>query len=352
MTKDLSSLAKSVVRSFTKVPRSKIDHFGLSYNPNDQKIKHPANYDPICPDGISPFTAYSFLKEHFGTPQWRIRNNAEYDKIQWMYFLKGKNSYLEIYDWKLISWHIGVSYEKATNSGKTDVGRLLSQIREYAKLKSAIPQSDLRYEMIANVYRQNYARAGHILGADDVDLDPEAVTNWAAALLYAISVDALLNIIYEIYITPEIRNSKELVMQIERMSPKEKWCLAPQLCTCFSKPLRNDSPAYQKLSDLWNLRIQVAHGKITEELRLYFVRKDGLGFPTTKKHSEYLTWYDFNAYPDADAIKADVDAIVSELLDAMKPQLRKTFQEKLQQDDITFDRVRQRLAGPRHDFWA
>ena len=190
------------------------------------------------------------------------------------------------------------------------------------------------------------------MGAHDNDLDPEAIANWAAALLYAFSVDALLNIIYEIYITPEIRNNKELVMQIERMSPKEKWCLAPQLCTCFSKPLRNDSPAYQKLSNLWNLRIQGAHGKITEELRLYFVRKDGFGFPTTKKHSEYLTWYDFDAYPDAEATKADVDAIVSELLNAMKPQLRKTFKEKLQQDDITFDRVRQRLAGPQHDFWA
>jgi hypothetical protein len=352
MTKDLANLAASVARSFSKVPRDKVNHFELSYDPHDSKITHPANYDSIYPDGISPFTAYSFLKEHFGTPQWRIRNNAEYEKIQWMYFLKARTSYLEIYDWKLISWHVRVSYEKVANAGKKDVERLLSQIREYARLKGTIPQSDLRYEMIANVYLQNYTRAGHILGTNNGELDPEAVTNWAAALFYAFSVDALLNIIYEIYITPEIRNNKELVQQIERMSPKEKWCLAPRLCTCFSKPLTNDSLAYQKLSETWNLRIQGAHGKITEQMRLYFMRKDGLGFPTTKKYSEYLTWYDFDAYPDAEATKADVDAIVAELLRAMKPQLRKTFERKLRQTDITFDRVKQRLAGPQHDFWA
>lgn len=44
--------------------------------------------------------------------------------------------------------------------------------------------------------------------------------------------------------------------------------------------------------------------------------------------------------------------LFSELLAAMKPQLRKSFSKRLQQDNITFDKVRKRLTGPRHDFWT
>ena len=164
MTQDLGSLAKSVARSFTKVPRRKIDHYGLSVSPDDPKIKCPANYDQIYPDGISPFTAYSFLKEHFGTPQWRIRNNAEYEKIQWMYFLKGKTSYLEIYDWKLISWHVRVSYEKACEFRKVGCRTTAFADSRICEVEGCYPSNCPSLRDDRNVYRQNYVCAGHILG--------------------------------------------------------------------------------------------------------------------------------------------------------------------------------------------
>ncbi len=346
MKQGLQDLKKSVRKSFTKVPKNKVDNLGQTSGP-----------DPIYVERISPYIAYTFLKAHFGRPQWVIHSYADYDKIQWTFYLKGRHCYLEIYDWKLINLNIRIETDRTSIANyqremMKDVKLLLSYISRYAKLKGPIPLQELRYEMIANVYRQNYTRAKYSLDQSDPEVDEESVRNWASALFYSFTIDSLLNIIYEIYLDPNIKGNKALREEIERMSPKEKWCLGSYFCSCFRKPLPKDSTGYGKLSNLWDLRTKWVHGKITDEMRLYFLRRDGLGFATSRDPLKYHTWYNFDDYPDASTLKNDVDCILSELLNAMKPQVRRTFARKLEQGDVTFDTVNRRLAGPQHDFWA
>ncbi len=59
--------------------------------------------------GISPYAAYSFMKERFGPPQRKAKTLKEYDKVQWTFYIKSNNSMLRVYDWKLFEWSIGVA---------------------------------------------------------------------------------------------------------------------------------------------------------------------------------------------------------------------------------------------------
>jgi hypothetical protein len=65
---------------------------------NDDEIKefcsgHALLYF-LSSEGISPYVAYSFMKERFGAPQRKAKTLREYDKIQWTYYIKSNNSML------------------------------------------------------------------------------------------------------------------------------------------------------------------------------------------------------------------------------------------------------------------
>jgi hypothetical protein len=308
----------------------------------------------VARSGISPYVVYSFMKTFFGRPHRTVRYYSD-RKTQWEYVIKTKSSYLRVYDWKLFGWGIGIETGDPKES-VTDARLLLSYMTEYAK-DAKIPVGQKDHELIENVFFKNYSRGSELLDLLDKNPDIEkAPLAWTAAISFMLSVEALLNIVYDLYVDPSIHRNSDLYQHIERLSLTDKWLLAPLLCTCFSNAMRRNSKGYQRIKNMWKMRTDLVHSKITEDMRVFFLRKDGLPFATSKFPIGNVTIYDlyYGSAFDIEFVrrmKEDVGVVVSELIAAMKSQLRRSFSKKIQEEAISFERARRRLAGPRQDYW-
>jgi hypothetical protein len=317
----------------------------------------------VLTEGISPYVAYSFLKAHFGAPQYKMKNLSDYDKVQWQYFIKSSKSYLRIYDWKLFDWSIGIGRDISAKLGTatqpeeqramSDAKFLLSRIKKYARTTARVPVAKHRYQLVENVFQTNYSRAEglfNLMTARTSYTDMSALA-WSAAVSYIFSVEGLLNLVYDIYLNSNIRENTNLQEHLQRLSLIDKWCLASYVCYCFSSPLKNSSKGYQSLKKLVNLRNQWAHSSITPEMRTFFIREDDLSFATTPvpvaKHfdvpGEEISF--------VKGVRRDTDSIVSELLQAVRPELRASFLEVLRYEAISLDTEKVPLRGPRHEYW-
>jgi hypothetical protein len=303
---------------------------------------------------VSPYAVYSLLRSHFGKPTWQTKSQY-YDKVHWEYALRGKGSVLRVFDLKLFGWYIQI-LDGDPKRATIDARLLLSYIIAYAK-HARIPIKNAKYRLIENVFFKNYSRGNECL--DMLKKDPakthESLVSWAAVLAYVLSVEALLNVVYEIYLNGIIQENSDLCEHIDRLSPLDKWCLASQLCTCFRRPLKKDTDAYTRLKWLWKFRIQLTHSKITEDMKIYFLRQDGLPFATSRFAVGNVTrdafYYGTVPMWFVEKTKADVELILSELTSNLDPNLQKTFSESIMREDISFDPVKKRLASPGHDYW-
>jgi hypothetical protein len=255
----------------------------------------------------------------------------------------------------LFDWYIQTA-DGDPKKATVDARLLLSYITAYAK-HAKIPIKNAKYRLIENAFFKNYSRGNQcfeVLKKSPVKMD-ESIVSWAAILAYVLSAEALLNVVYEIYLDGAIRENSNLCEHIERLSTPDKWCLASYFCTCFRRPLTKDTNAYGCLKQLWRIRTQLAHSKITEDMKIYFLRRDGLPFATSRfstgnvtRHAFYSgtipTWF-------VEKTKGEVELILSELTSNLHPRLQKTFSESIMQEDISFDPAKKRLAGPRHDYW-
>jgi hypothetical protein len=322
----------------------------------------------LVTEGVSPYVAYSFLKSHFGVPQYKVKTLAEYDKVQWEYFIKGKNSYLRVYDWKLFDWSIGIARPPISSSpispsipaspqeektALSDAKLLFSYIKRYARTAAHVPVGTHRYQLVENVFQTNYSRGQQLLElmATTTDYYSLSAMAWAAAVSYIFSVEGLLNLVYDIYLHKTIRENTELQQHLQRLPLTDKWGLASYMCYCFARPLKNNSLGYQSLKKLTNLRNEWAHSAITPEMRTFFLREDNLSFAATSaravQHFDILgKETDF-----VKQIRQDADTIVSEMVQAVRPELKTTFLKVLRHEAISLDAERMPLRGPRHYYW-
>lgn len=322
------------------------------------------------PNGISPLVVYRFLKKNYGAPQEIIRTYSEYDKVHWTFFLKGRNSILKVHDWKLFSWSIGVAYpysvtgahdyelaNKYEKEAMPEARLLLSYITRYAKSTGKITTEEARYQLINNLFLEHYERGNQLLeilkdNSTSKILDYEMI-GWSAVMSYMLSVEALINTVYEIYLREEIRDNSDLRDHVEKLSPLYKWCLASFLCSCFEKCLERTSKGHQRLREIWRMRNSMVHGKLSEEMRTYFIREDNIPFATGKDPILTDRQYEIEKSEEkfVREIRQKVDEIKKELLNAMSRRHKKIFSESLKYKLISFDRAKKQIASPRHDFW-
>jgi len=323
------------------------------------------------PRGISTFVVYKFLKEHFGRPNYLVPS----DRITWEYVLKGPRRYLAVYDWKLHSWGIGIrlpwtfteqktSFEdihKYDEEARADANILLEEIMKYAKTVE-IPVTKHSYQWIENTYKISYSYGEHFLQSLDQRMDTSTVPElaqsfvhlayfedsciaWAAIMSFLLSVEAMFNILFEIYLKKEIRRDEALRQHIFRLSLPDKWLLSASLCTCFVKPLDRKCWGYQSLTRLIKIRNNWAHAIISDEMRTFLIRKDKLMF-ATKRSPIYRERERAHVYPSMSAVdyasarrvKNDIDAIKLEILSAMKTNDKRKFTEALEKQYILLSR--------------
>lgn len=323
------------------------------------------------PRGISTFVVYKFLKEHFGRPNCVPEMLVDVEeKIIWKYVLKGPRRFLSVYDWKLYTWSIGISlpwsrncrnvgFEEITKydeEARSDANILLGEIMEYAKT-AEIPITEHSYQLIENTYKINYSYGEHFLQSLDQPMNastlPELAQSfghfevfedcciaWAAVMSFVISVEAMFNILFEIYLKKEIREDEALRQHIIRLSLPDKWLLFASLCTCFAKQLDRRCRGYQSLKRLIGIRNSWAHATVSDEMRTFIIRKDKLMFATKRSPISKDIHPSISAvdYALVRRTKEDVAAIKLEILSAMKTNDKRKFAKALEQHNIVLSR--------------
>ena len=323
------------------------------------------------PRGISTFVVYNFLREYFGRPNSLLPEMlVQKEKITWEYVLKGPRRFLSVSDWKLYTWSIGirlpwsridqnVRFEEVTKydeEARADANILLEEIVKYAKT-AEIPITKHSYQLIENTYKINYSYGEHLLQSLNQPIDPSIVPElaqsfvhpesfedcciaWAAIMSLVISVEAMFNILFEIYLRKEIREDEALRRHIFRLSLPDKWLLFASLCTCFAKPLDRKCRGYQSLKRLTGIRNSWAHANVSDEMRTFIIRKDKLIFatkrsPISKDIHPRISSVDYTLVR---RVKNDVDAIKFEILSAMKTNDKRKFAKALEQHNIVLSR--------------
>lgn len=324
------------------------------------------------PRGISPFVVYKFLKEHFGRPS-HIQPDSS--RITWEYVLKGPRRYLAVYDWKFHSWGIGIrlpwsfteqkieveKIDKYDEEARADANILLEEIAKYAKTIE-IPKTKHSYQLIENTFKISYWYGEHFLQSIDQPRDTPVVPilaqsfshlvffedcsdAWAAIMSFLLSVEALFNILFEIYLKKEIREDEVLRQHIFRLPLLDKWLLSASLCTCFAKQPNRKSRGYQSLKRLIRIRNDWAHATVSDEMRIFFIQEDDLMFATRslpiyreRERAYVCPRMSSLDYTSAKKVKDDVDAIKSKILDAMKKNDRQKFAKALEEQYILLSR--------------
>lgn len=323
------------------------------------------------PRGLSNFVVYSFLKEHFGESNY-VPLDVE-GKVTWEYVLKPPRArrLLSVHDWKLHSWGIGVKYPfpknyqkieykefvKYDDEARADANILLSEIVEYAKT-AEIPITKHSYQWIENTYKINYSYGEHFLQSLNKPINTSTVptlaqsfvsplfeeccTAWGATIAFVISVEAMFNILFEVYLKKEICEDEALRQRIFRLPLLDKWLLFASLCTCFEKPLDRKCRGYRSLKRLIRVRNSWAHAIVSDEMRIFVIRKDKLVFATKRSpiSKDIYPLISSVDYALAIKVKNDVDAIKLEILSAMKTNDKRKFAKALEQDYILLSRKR------------
>jgi hypothetical protein len=346
-------------------PNYSIDNFRLATPEEVEEMQGGHGILIFSPRGISTYVVYQFLKSRFGKPnQDPLLYKAE-GKVTWEYVLKGPRRYLAIHDWKLYSWSVSIrlptmvnekeNLEEATkydNEARADANVLLDRISKYAETFK-VPVTKHSFQVIENAFKTSYSYGEILSGSLEKPIDrfnysptaqsvihsesrEDSSKAWASAMAYILSIEALFNILFEVYLKGEIFKDGALRQHILRLPLADKWLLFGSLCGCFSKPLDRVNQGYQSLRRLVDIRNNWAHVNIGEEMRTYIIEEDKLSFATSSSPIDRNTEPGLSSvdYYWVMKVKEDVDRVKSEILNAMKSSARRKFEKALEDGHI------------------
>lgn len=304
------------------------------------------------PGDLSPLEVYVAMKSLFGEPN---REMIDEDKQQWTFLLKTSGAVLEVYDWKRDSWSIGV-YE---DNGEADhaesiAGELVTLLkRTIPKHRNTLREvtNQVTGQVVENPFALYYDTASELLELakrfSSVELrEPNAFAEWSkqyilcrsALFQFVSSVEGLLNLIYDLYLKPELRDDR-IVDRLSREQIDVKLRLAPVYCECFAgKPLDHTTEAFRNFHSLANLRNDFVHANLTKSMRTPVVRHDGATYLLSASMDKPVDLipasFSSLGIDDLSAVKAAVDSIATQLLSNMKPRFRREFREVMYNEHI------------------
>ncbi|MCP8322096.1 MAG: hypothetical protein H3Z52_14350 [archaeon] len=160
---------------------------------------------------------------------------------------------------RLDSWSVSIrlptmvnvkeTYEEATkydDEARADANILLDEISKYAETFK-IPVTKHSYQVIENAFKTSYSY-GEILSEsmekpiDHSNIYPpmaqsvihsesvgDSAQAWASAMSYILSIEALFNILFEVYLKRDIFNDRALRQHILHLPLIDKWLLFASL---------------------------------------------------------------------------------------------------------------------------
>jgi hypothetical protein len=307
------------------------------------------------PTEFTPLEVYLSLKGLFGAPD---TESIDEDKQQWTFLLKTGNALVEVYDWRLESWSIGV-YEK-NNKKKaaiTIANELVRVIRQQSSRQKATLQALVKRpqgQVIENPYVLYYQTASELLQwaqeLNDAYLadphDSVSQQDWmrryplcrAAFFQFVAALEGFLNLIYDLYLRAELRDDR-IVDRLSREQIDVKLRLAPVYCECFSgTPIDHTTDAFRTFHKLANIRNDFVHANLTKAMRTPIVRHEGGTYlvQVSRSSVDDLVPGSFSSFDIAhlQKVKSAVDGIVAQILASMKPRFRRELGEIMHDDYV------------------
>lgn len=330
------------------------------------------NHAVLKPVELTTLEAYLILKRLFGPP------NAvgDEDKTQWCYELKVPGAYIEAYDWKLDSWSIAVYEEfglkrqeallgsKRPDSRDPDFGAKMAAAMKVGDrtLAENIGESFIQCLMThrshtrgfikkilakphANIIQNPYAlyRTNARTMLDALNITPQqeyeqSSTYLSLFLLLFAAIEGFINLIYELYLRPELREER-VRQRLLRENLDIKLRLAPLYCSCFSVvSLDHRNDIFRKFQRLIEVRNDFVHANLTKAMSMPLVECDDMSFLFNEYSGD--TGLEVPRNPDnlarehINAVSATVDALVEFTLESMKPRPRRKFRSIMDEDFI------------------
>jgi hypothetical protein len=156
------------------------------------------------------------------------------------------------------------------------------------------------------------------------------------------SFEGFLNLLYEVYLEPEIRSDTRVASSIQREHLDFKVRVAPTRCFCFKpkKLISDDGDVFKKFQYLLGLRNDFIHANISTQMKRYRVqershsfwvrpgKQSRYGLPTNaaELQKEHITF-----------VFEVIEGMVELVLKAMKPTYRRDFSAALQRDEIEIE---------------
>ena len=291
---------------------------------------------------LSAYSLYLTLRGLFGKP------NGGFDetKSQWSYELKVPGAVLEVYDWKIESCSIGIYVD---SEDLDDAQRIGKEFIEFIKKQCAKHNSHIKEAVnktnsfiLQNPFSLYYSSAtnimeeiDNILSAElDLNINPfkqqQKVTDLcrSAFFLFIASFEGLLNLIYELYLRPELRDER-IYDRLSREQIDIKVRLAPIYCSCFkSELIDSESDVFKKFHSVANLRNDFIHANLTRAMRTPIIKEDDhiflLSSVVRDKYGLPKNIGDLWAQ-DLAIVEQSIDEMIELLTQEMKPRFRKEF---------------------------
>ena len=313
----------------------------------------PALIDPITLkqkaytfviDNLEPYSIYTTLKAQFG-----ISNAALSKNSQWSYEFEAPTAFLRINDWKLYGCTLIIYPDDQLASTAQAIYDGLKSIFNQARNKqdSAIKKTSEASSlmMLQNPYRVYMDTGAELLAlAKDQPSSHQGNTLCRSAFFQFLSAfEGLLNIIYDLYLKPAIRQTKDTRETAIKAPIDTKIAMAPIYCICFnSDHIPIDPAIYAQYKAVRALRNNFVHANLVEAMRTRIVKLDGMTFllePTKTKDYDLPLVVSNLSVGHLDFTKETIEAMKDEIVKAMHPTYRQDFAKALERDAIIVERI-------------
>lgn len=309
----------------------------------------------LKPDKVSVYHVYRVLKDSFGNPNGKMFDE---EKTQWMYSLQNEQAYLEVYDWKVATWSIGIYLKPSATMKAEEIGKKFESLVENSAGKiNGIIKEKLKSPdgMVIESPFYSYRETADSLLTLALSLkdsikhvDQNEYENWlrhydlckAAFIMYLASVEGFINLLYELYLRKELRE-KRIYERISREQIDLKLRLAPIYCECFRENVIDpENDAFRKYHSLANLRNDFVHANLTKPMMSPVIKEDGYDFVIEPDSSTNIgiptNFRDFETV-HVEIARDVTQSLIDYVVSSMGPRYRREFEKILNDEHIVVE---------------
>jgi hypothetical protein len=310
---------------------------------------------------INPYLVYSVLRDQFGPP---THSEPDDEKNQWQWCFSYGDFYVEVYDWRLVTSSIGIYHADRKESEKLAIriNELLTKASRGAKDRIRMAIKGSRRKLLENPFVTYYSIAENLLelasaindmsskGTFSMLISQEgdhanevSISLWekkydlyrSAFLMFLSSFEGFLNILYELYLKPELRSDR-LSDRIAREQIDIRLRIAPIYCDGFrSKVIDNSDERYKAYSRLINLRNDFVHANLTRSLERYLVEEnDYIFLIENEDRGEIPSNINKISLEHVELAKKIIDDVVKLVFESMEVKTKREFKSVIFEGEI------------------